>query len=265
MYLAGSRYPEDDFPNEYPFLAKYDQDGVEVWSKSFEHDGSTSYFSSMAVDAADSLALVGVFNGSMNLGGDDLVTDALVGSGMLPNGFVARFTADGDHIHSGQFGGTIFDGGNVIAPLANGDLLVGGWLSGVANVGGQTVTADEEDGSAFVARLDASLEARWVELAATVGATQAITSDSDEESFWAVGDFGGSEYLVEYSASGMAAQVASTVSGALVSTSAAVDPLGGLWIAGMFTGELDLGNGNQFDGGPAGVCLVRLDRAASSR
>jgi hypothetical protein len=61
----------------------------------------------------------------------------------MPNGFVARFNAAGEHVSSQSFGGTIFDGATALEALDDGDVLLGGWLSGVSTVGGQAITADE--------------------------------------------------------------------------------------------------------------------------
>jgi hypothetical protein len=261
IYVVGSQSPDDDFPNEYVLLAKYDAAGQELWTKVIEHSGSTAYASAVTVTPEGDTVIAGVFNGSMNLGGDTLETDALSGSSKMPNGFVARFTADGAHLASQSFGGTIFDGATVLEALDDGDVLLGGWLSGVSNVGGQSVAADEEDGSAFLARLDPAGAARWVSLAATKGSTYEILGDSADGPFYVSGDLGASVYLAEISASGEPGLTSSVASGTLTGRSAAVDAQGSIWLSGEFTGELDLGNGNVLSGGDAGVCLVRLDRA----
>ncbi|HEX6278286.1 MAG TPA: hypothetical protein VFZ53_34810 [Polyangiaceae bacterium] len=262
IYIAGSRIPDDDFPNEYVLLAKYDAEGEELETKVFEHVGSTAYASSVVVTADGDVLMAGVFNGSVNLGGDDLETDALVGSSKMPNGFIARFTPDGEHLDSRTFGGTIFDGATALTALDDGDVLLAGWLSGVANVGGGSVAADEGDGSAFLARLAPSGDARWVSLAAATGSSYAIVTDPNEGRFYVAGNLGERDYLAELSASGELGRSARSASGKLTGRSAAVDARGSIWISGEFTGELDLGNDNVIAGGDTGVCLLRLDRAS---
>jgi hypothetical protein len=261
IYVAGSQIPEDDFPNEYVLFAKYDAEGLELWTKVFEHEGSTAYASSVTIAAGGDAVIAGVFNGSMNLGGEALETDALLGTSKMPNGFVARFNAAGDHVSSQSFGGTIFDGATALQGLDDGDVLLGGWLSGVATVGGQAITADEEEGSAFLARLDAAGAARWVSLAAATGATYDIVTDSDEGAFFVAGELGASDYLAEITASGEPGPTWTVTSGTLIGRSAAVDAQGSVWLAGDFVGELDLGNGNVLPATDAGVCLMRMDRA----
>jgi hypothetical protein len=262
IYVAGSQLPDDDFPNEYVFLAKYDDQGNELWTKPFEHVGSTAYISALSLEPGGEPIVAGVFNGSMNLGGAELVSDALVGASMFPNGFLARFTPMGEHVYSARFGGTVFDGGTALMTLADGDLLLAGFLSGVSGVGGSTVNADVDEGSAFLARLDATGGARWVELAGT-GTSHSIVKDADESDFYVVGNLGGSEYLAQFGADGTPGTKASVTAGSLVTHAAAVDALGSIWISGSFTGELELGNGNVWDGGAAGVCLIRLDRSSN--
>jgi hypothetical protein len=262
LYVAGSQSPESDFPNEYVLLAKYDPDGSELWKNVFVHAGSTAYASSLAILPDGDAVVAGVFNGRMDLGGDELVSDALLGSSMMPNGFVARFTSGGEHVWSENFGGTIFDGATALTAVGDGDVLIGGWLSGVSSIGGESATADEEDGSPFIARLDAEGRARWVTLAGDKGATYGIVKDADDSNFYVVGDLGGSDYLAEFTQAGAPGGTATLESGAITTVSAAVDARGSIWISGSFTGDVDFGNGNVESGGDAGVCLVRLDRAA---
>lgn len=260
IYVAGSQRPDDDFPNEYVFIGKYDANGEELWTQVFQHQGSTAYVAAMTLEPGGDPVVAGTFNGSMNLGGEELVSDAIVGSSMLPNGFYARFTPEGEHVYSERFGGTIFDGGNALLALDDGDILLGGFVSGVASVGGQTASADTDDGSAFLARLDPTGQARFVALAG-VGMTHAIVKDADESDFYVTGNLGGSDYLAEFAADGSAGDKARVTAGTLITRSATVDALGSVWIAASSVDELDFGNGNVLSGGPAGTYLVRLDRA----
>ena len=260
IYVGGSQRPDDDFPNEYVFIGKYDAQGEELWTNVFQHEGSTAYVAAMTLEPGGDAVVAGTFNGSMNLGGEALVSDAIDGSSMLPNGFYARFTPEGDHVYSDRFGGTIFDGGSALLALSDGDILLGGFLSGLASVGGQSTNADVADGSAFLARLDPTGQARFVALAG-VGMTHAIVKDADESNFYVTGDLGGSDYLTEFSADGSPGDSASVSAGALITHSATVDALGSVWIAASSMDQLDFGNGNALTGGPAGTYVVRLDRA----
>ena len=95
----------------------------------------------------------------------------------MPTGFWARFTSDGDHVSSANYGGPVFDIGSSVRALSDGGFLLGGKLSGEATVGGISVSADVDEGQAFVARLDEQGNARWVTLTPALGTTWFLASD----------------------------------------------------------------------------------------
>lgn len=262
IWLAGAQSNLDDFPNESMVLAKYDSAGKELFFKVYPHDNSTCYVTSLSVNAAGDVALVGSFNGTFTLGGDELKTQATYNNSptsLMPNGFVARFTNAGQHVWSQRFGGPIFDLGNAVTWLPDGSLAVGGKLSGAASIGGKTVAAEPEVGQAFVARLDGAGKASWVEL--TNGVTRAFAVESDTSKLHVAGSFDAGAYLQERDpAQGALLESAKALSGMPDAYSLALDSAGSLWLGGAYATSADLGNQNLLSAA-SGVFLLRLDRA----
>jgi len=259
IWLAGAQSNQDDFPNESMLLAKYDGAGKELFSKVFPHDGSTCYVASLSVDPAGDVLLTGTFNGSFNLGGDELKTQAKFGdsTSLMPNGFAARFSSAGQHVWSQRFGGPIFDLGGAVAWLPDGDFALAGKLSGAASVGGKTVAAEEEVGQAFIARLDGAGKASWVEL--TNGAARAFAVDG--RSLHVAGSFDAGAYRQERDlATGQLLRSSKAAAGMPDAYSVALDGAGSAWLAGIYATSADLGNQNLLNAA-SGVFLLRLDRA----
>lgn len=261
IWLAGSQTPLNSFPNESMVLAKYDAAGNEQFFHVFPHDGSTCYATSISVNAAGDVVLAGTFNGTFNLGGDMLKTQATYGSStsLMPNGFVARFSNAGAHVWSQRFGGPIFDLGHAVTWLADGDIALGGKLSGAASLGGKTVAAEEEVGQAFVARLDGGGKARWVEL--TNGAARAFAVEPDASTLHVAGSFDAGAYAEARDATlGGLLRSAKAATGVPDAYSVALDSAGSLWLAGAHAASADFGNQNVLSAA-TGVFLLRLDRA----
>jgi hypothetical protein len=263
IYVSGAQYPADSFPNQAVLLAKYDADGGAVWTKVFDDAGLTAHAAAVAIAPNGDPLIAGVFSASMDLGGVELVTEALQGDSLMPNGFMARFKPDGAHVASERFGGVVSDGATLLTPLDNGDLILGGWLSGIASVGGRSVTADESDGSAFIARIDSDGAARWITLPEASGRAYAVANDPSGRYLHVVGAFSDGTFLVELDDDGKTRSVATLQSGEVRPVSVAVDARSSVWVSGSFSGTADFGNGNQLQAGATGMFLVRLDREES--
>ena len=257
IWLAGAQTAE--FPNESMVLAKYDSSGTEQFVHLFPHNGSTCYVTSLSVNAQGDVAAVGTFNSSFDLGGGALTTQAVLGQDPMPNGFVARFNNAGQHVWSQRFGGPIYDLGNAVAWLPDGDLALAGLVSGAATVGGKTVAAEETHGQAFVARLDGTGKTRWLELAD--GTARAFAVEAAAGPLHVAGSFSPSDYLHDHdAATGQLSRAAKAVSGAPDATAVAFDGSGSLWLAGSYMDSADFGSQNQLSAA-SGVFLLRLDRA----
>jgi len=258
-------YTDDGIDSALFRITKYDAMGNEVWAHTYPHSGSTAYANGADVAPNGDLVIAGAFNATFDLGGGPLTTTAYSGQWGMPTGLIARFTSDGDHVWSTNFGGPEFDLGMDIIALSDGDLLLGGLISGEATVGGISVSADVEHGQGFTARLDGDGNARWVTLTPNPGNTRFLAVDPDESLVHAVGDYGstdgsGIDYLYDYDTQGEQILRASAVGGDLYTESAAVDGLSSLWVSGSFRDSIDFGNANLLSTTEAGVFLVRLDR-----
>ena len=79
--------------------------------------------------------LAGDFSGTLDLGGDPLV------SAGLRDIFVARFASDGSHLWSKRFGGTSNDVGFGIATLSGGEVVLTGQFGTTVDFGGGPLTS----------------------------------------------------------------------------------------------------------------------------
>jgi hypothetical protein len=256
IWVGGAKSTE--FPNEAVALAKYDSSGAQQFLGIFPCDGSCSVYDLSVMPSGD-VVLCGSFNSTFNLGGDALTTQAKLGDSLMYNGFAARFDSRGKHVWSQRFGGAIFDLGTAIAALPDGDLALGGKLSGAASIGGKSVTAEAEEGQAFVARLDPDGNARWVELAE--GTARVNTLEVDGGTLHVVGNFDTTAYLHDRElTTGKLLGSTKALAGTPSASAAALDSAGSLWLGGSYTDALDLGNQNALSAA-SGVFLLRLDRA----
>jgi hypothetical protein len=256
IWAAGAQTGE--FPNESVALAKYDASGAQQFFKLFPCDGSC-YVTDLTVTASGDVLFCGSFNSTFDLGGGPLTTQAKVDAWPSYNGFVARFDGTGKHVWSQRFGGPIFDLGVAIAALPDEDSVLSGKLSGAASIGGKSVTAEAEEGQAFVARLDPDGKARWVELAD--GSARANTLEVDGDMLHVAGNFDTTAYLQDRElATGKLLGATKALTGTPYASAAALDSTGSLWLAGSYAGALDLGNQNALSAA-SGVFLLRLDRA----
>lgn len=256
IWIGGAKSTE--FPNEATVLGKYDSSGAQQFLGVFPCDGSCSVYDLSVMPSGD-VVLCGSFNSTFNLGGETLTTQAKLGDSPMRNGFAARFDSAGKHVWSQRFGGPIFDLGTAIAALPDGDLALGGKLSGPASIGGKSVTAEAEVGQAFVARLDPDGKARWVELAD--GTARVNTLEVDGDTLHVVGNFDTTAYLQDRELmTGKLLGSTKALTGTPYASAAALDSAGSLWLGGSYTDALDLGNQNALSAA-SGVFLLRLDRA----
>jgi hypothetical protein len=100
-----------------------------LWSLRFG-GANTEYINDIAVDAAGNIHIVGQFNGTVNLGGANLV------SAGLDDIFIAKYNAQGVHLWSQKFGSTSSDAARSVAVAPSGRIYVTGSFVGSMSFGG---------------------------------------------------------------------------------------------------------------------------------
>jgi len=108
-----------------PFLRKYATDGTVVWTRTVAPGGTTVY-----IESVRALAV---------LPGGDVVAAGQVWAGTANklDGWLARWTADGDLVWSMTLNGTASgeDAINSVAVSGSGDLVVAGWMESLSRPG----------------------------------------------------------------------------------------------------------------------------------
>jgi hypothetical protein len=124
-------------------------------------DAADQIGQAVAAGPTGDVAVAGVFQGSIDLGGGPLATTASWGI------YVAELSADRGHVWSRAYpGGTddVSGAGRPIATLAmapSGDVVLGGSFSGTADLGAGPVTSQSPQGDGFVLALDPEGEPKW--------------------------------------------------------------------------------------------------------
>lgn len=123
-----------------------------IWSSAFSSTKAT--LSSVAPDAMGNVVLAGAFDGSINVGGDDLATSGQQAA------FIAKFAGDGQHVWSRQFGDAGTHIVKAVAVDTAGHIYVVGDFASAIDLGeGPLPSTGERD--IFVAKLDADGSLIW--------------------------------------------------------------------------------------------------------
>lgn len=142
----GGENLESTDDNRNIYLAKLDVAGNHRWSKRFE---GTLYQSSqsVAVDEAGNIVLAGFFRGTVNFGGEDLITD-----GDDTDVFLVQFDEKGHHFWSKRFGGTGLDQGLSVAVDGTGNVVLTGYFAGKIDFGGGNLESIGEHPGVYLAK-----------------------------------------------------------------------------------------------------------------
>jgi hypothetical protein len=250
------------------FVAKLDPAGTHVWSKRFG-DASGQQADSVAVDAGGNVVVSGLFHGTVDFGGTPLTS---AGGGDV---FAVKLAAaDGAHLWSKRFGDAAPQYRSRVAVDAGGNVLVAGELAGTIDFGGTPlVSAGGSD--AFLAKLDPAgshlwskrfgdgADGQWLDTVAADALGNVVVGGSCVGSV----DFGGGPLVAEGSFDAVVGKLAPD--GAHLWSKrfggpedayghAAVDALGGVWLAGTFAGAIDLGKGSLASAGGYDIFLAKL-------
>jgi len=274
--VAGDFYDGVDFGcgmlasagNRDIFLAKIDSGGACVWSKRFG-DGVDQFVYDAAVDGSGHVVVTGIFHGSVDFGGGALSS---AGGADI---FVAKFAADGSHVWSKRFGdGASQIASSVAVDAAENVILAGQFYGSVDFGGGALSSAGMVD--IFVAKFSSSGDHIWSKRFGDPGSQVANAAAVDGWGnvvvvgyFYGSVDFGGGVlasagtediYIVKFAGDGSHLWSRHFNDGiSQEATSVAVDGLGGVIVAGHFSGELDFGLGPLRGAGGTDIFLVKFD------
>jgi hypothetical protein len=127
-------------------LAKYSPDGVLLWMNRFAGTGTGN---AVAIDGNDEIVIIGKYSGTVDFGGGPL--SAATG---WEDVFVAKYSADGDHLWSQGFGGEYNDSGLGIAVDSLDDVIITGVFRGTIDFGSEPWTTITSWTDIFMAKLD---------------------------------------------------------------------------------------------------------------
>lgn len=135
------------------FLAKFGPDGAHLWSQRFG-DERTQEGLDLAITPTGRVVVVGTHQGTLELGGDPLVSP-----GEFASGFYAEFTPDGEHVWSRSYGANYDVRPFAVAVDGGGRISSWGLASAGVDFGGGPLPSNGYP--TFVAQFDALGEHRW--------------------------------------------------------------------------------------------------------
>lgn len=138
------------------FVAKYDPDGVHLWSASYGGTGA-DWANGIDTDGDGNIVLVGRFEETASFGGQKFLT---AGRNDL---FVAKYDPAGSHLWSHSFGGSGRDVGYDVAADPWRNIFVTGFITGAVDFGGGLL-AGGGGSDAFIAKYDAQGSHLWSEV-----------------------------------------------------------------------------------------------------
>ena len=116
------------------FVAKFDPDGVHVWSDGFG-DSAWQSPEGVASDGSGNVFIIGSFMGSVDFGAGDLTS----AGGM--DIYLAKFNSSGTHLWSHRFGDSSMDRAAGIAVDESGNVVITGFFQGTVDFGGGDLTS----------------------------------------------------------------------------------------------------------------------------
>lgn len=250
------------------FVAKLGPKGEHLWSKRFGNV-SDQVGHGVAVDADGNITITGMFDGSIDFGGETLTSTG--GKDI----FLARLNREGGHIWSKKFGDGANQIGQAIAVDAQGNVSLCGSFDGTVNFGaGEITSAGSTD--VFVASFDPTGKRRWDKRFGDTSTQEcnAIAADADGNvaitgSFQGWVNFSGTPvqsagsidvFLAKFGSDGgvlwsHAFGSVSEQSGQAV----AMSPDGGVIVGGFFAGSINLGGGSLNDPGSSNIFIAKFD------
>jgi hypothetical protein len=259
-------------------LLKLDSQGNYLWSRQLPAGAYWAFGKGLAVGADGAIVLAGILEGKVDFGGG---TVGVGYSGSSDDLFVASFDADGNHLWSkafhGSVGGPAYVSRDVLSVAVgpNDEVVLAGYSPGTLDFGeGPLPQAQGDD--MFVARFDAAGELlstrmyggpyddkAWGIAVAADGGTLVLGSCAPYAKFGGAemsGDYGAC--LGSFSPSGAHLWTRLFPGGGnLELTGFGLDAAGDIFIAGFCDGSIDWGGGPVGSSGSYGGFLVKLDAA----
>ena len=243
------------------------------WSHIFG-DGSSQFVNDVAYDAQGNLFAVGSFSGTLNLGGDPLISSG-------NDVFVAKFDPQGNHLWSHRYGDAAQETATSVAVDSTNNIVVVGSFAGVMNVE-QTVLTAVQGKDVFVLKFDPNGNKLWARQFGDAGGQQQAASVVVDQgtgdivltgSFDGALDFDGKKvtttgqldvFLAKLSKDGAGVWAKHFGDGQTqYGYHVALDPLGNIFLTGQFLGSIDFGAGNSFVNGSGDTFLARFDSAGA--
>lgn len=252
------------------FIAKYSPNGAHAWSR---RGGGTNTDNptSIAVDSAGNVVVVGAFFGTADFGGGNHIS---AGNNDV---FVAKYDSGGTHLWSQRFGDTGYDGALAVAIDPHDNIYMTGYFDVKIDFGGGTLSSAGSS-DIFVVKFDDGGGHLWsqrfggtlsdVGRAVACRGTGAVTLAGH---FQATANFGGGNltsagdddvFMVDLTHAGThrwSRRLGSVYEDNALAV--AVDPGGSVLLTGKFYGSVDFGGGSLTSAGFSDIFLAKFDDA----
>jgi outer membrane protein assembly factor BamB len=136
------------------FVTKFDREGNHIWSQRYG-DRLEQVGVGVDTDTTGAVFLVSAFNGTLEFGGDPLVS-----SGRY-NVALARLDQDGRHVWSSCFGDNRYHVPECIAVAPTGRIVIAGRFAGSIDFGGGRIESQSEQTDIFLAAFSSDGENLW--------------------------------------------------------------------------------------------------------
>jgi len=250
------------------FLAKFDNNGNHIWSKSFGGDlwdSNTSLF----IDISNNIYITGYFDSSsINFGGE------LLKNAGFYDIYLAKFDSNGNHIWSKSFGGSYYETVSLVSVDMSGNLfLAGNFASHTIDFGGNILT-NNGNGSddIFLAKFDSDGNHKWsksfgdkysdevysifIDTSGNVYITGHILSN--EKVDLGGGTLTGGGFIAKFDGDGN--YIWGKNLGSSIGKSIFIDNSGNIYVGGDFYGSnIDLGGGALQNAGKDDIFLAKFD------
>ncbi len=141
-------------PRPDGFVAKFQPDGVSMWSRYFGISGGNGILD-VAIDANGDIVFVGIMGGRMDFGGG--ILQSFGGC----DAFMVKLDPAGGHVWSRRFGAAGLQEANLVALDASGRVSIAGGFSDAIDLGGGALVTEPFQTRIFMATFDAQANHVW--------------------------------------------------------------------------------------------------------